>query len=173
MKAATTKTAKPELRPLIERHGLLILRLTIGAVFVWFGLLKFLPASAAEELATDTISWLSCGQVKGNVALPSLGILECGIGLSVLFNKGMNITIPVLYLHMAGTMLPLLIFPEKTWLSPFIPTLAGQYIIKNTAFIASGILLGAVARGSKLITHPGIAKAAKSAERKKISGQHF
>lgn len=154
-----------KIRSAIERHGLLFLRLAIGSVFLWFGVLKFFPHSAAEDLATATLSWISFGYLDKEVSLVLLGVLECGIGISILLRRGLNFTVPLLYVQMAGTMLPLFIFPEKTWISPFMPTLEGQYIIKNAAFIASGIILGAMARGSQLITHPKVAREAKRKEK--------
>ncbi len=152
-------------REWIEMHGLLLLRLSVGMVFLWFGFLKFFPGNAAESLASDTISWLTGGWAGKTASLYFLGTLECIIGLAVLSGKGLTVAIPLLYLQMTGTLLPLFVFPEKTWMSPFMPSLEGQYIIKNAVFIASGILIGAMARGSKLITHPGLAKAAKRKEK--------
>ena len=35
----------------------------------------------------------------------------------------------LLLLQMPGTMLPLLLLPERCWFAPFVPTLEGQYII--------------------------------------------
>lgn len=154
------------LRQFVEMHGLLLLRLSVGLVFLWFGVLKFFPGSAAEGLATETLSLLTDGIFSKKGELCALGIVECAIGLSVLFKKGLGLTVPILYVQMAGTLLPLFIFPEQTWKSPFVPSLEGQYIIKNMVFIASGIVIGAMARGSQLITHPVVARVAKSKERR-------
>jgi hypothetical protein len=48
--------------------------------------------------------------------------------------------------------LPLLFFPHETFSgSIFIPTLLGQYIIKNCVLISGGIVLGGDLQGSSKI----------------------
>jgi uncharacterized membrane protein YkgB len=39
----------------MERYGYLLLRLSLGLVFIWFGLLKPLGLSPAEELVKRTV----------------------------------------------------------------------------------------------------------------------
>ena len=56
---------------------------------------------------------------------------------------------------MAGTITPLFLFPEETFVSfPFVPTLEGQYIIKNVVLVAAAIVLGATVRGGDLTAEP-------------------
>ena len=44
----------------MARFGPVLLRVTLGIVFVWFGILKFFPnVSPAQELATRTITVLT------------------------------------------------------------------------------------------------------------------
>jgi len=46
-------------------HGLTVLRLALGVVFFWFGVLKLFPgASPAEDLAAGTIEALTLGVVQ-------------------------------------------------------------------------------------------------------------
>jgi uncharacterized membrane protein YkgB len=41
------------------RNGLTILRISLGFIFIWYGVLKFFPGvSIAETIASDTISTL-------------------------------------------------------------------------------------------------------------------
>ena len=48
---------------------------------------------------------------------------------------------------MIGTITPLFLFPGETFNSvPFIPTLEGQYIIKNIVLISAGIVIGSTVR---------------------------
>lgn len=48
----------------MNRNGLFLLRISIGIVFVWFGVLKFFPGvSAAQDLAIRTIELLTFGLV--------------------------------------------------------------------------------------------------------------
>jgi len=62
----------------MARYGIVLLRLSLGIVFLWFGVLKFFPnASPAQELATRTISVLSWGRVPVSVSLPILAYPVC------------------------------------------------------------------------------------------------
>jgi uncharacterized membrane protein YkgB len=47
-----------------------------------------------------------------------------------------RITIPLLLVHMAVVCSPLVLVPELTWQRLFVPTLEGQYIIKNVVIVA-------------------------------------
>lgn len=148
----------------MARHGLTMLRLALGIVFLWFGGQKFFPAlSEAETLAIRTIDKLSFGMFSADTSRIMLAIWECLIGLGLLSGRFMRLTLGLLFLQMIGTFLPLAFFPDETWKYPFVPTLVGQYIIKNGVLVSAGIVLGATVRGGKLIADP---KAAREAERK-------
>jgi uncharacterized membrane protein YkgB len=47
-----------------------------------------------------------------------------------------KVAIALLIPHMITTLLPLLFLPQTTWQAPFVPSLEGQYIIKNVVIIA-------------------------------------
>ncbi|MDN3551568.1 hypothetical protein [Mucilaginibacter aquaedulcis] len=133
------------------RNGLNILRISLGLVFIWFGVLKFFHGiSPAEEIAGRTILKLTFGTVKPTVSLPVLAVWECTIGLGLLFRRWLTLTLGLLYLQMAGTFLPLWFFPHETFSALFIPTLLGQYIIKNIVLLSGAIVLGATVRGGRL-----------------------
>lgn len=150
----------------MARYGLLIMRLGLGLVFFWFGVLKFFPdLSPAEELATRTISTLTFGLVPPPVSLPLLAAWEVLIGLGLLTGKFMRITLLLLFVQMLGTVTPLLLFPTETFTRfPYAPTLEGQYIIKNLVLIGAGLVLGATVRGGAVVADPEIAKLAKQKE---------
>jgi uncharacterized membrane protein YphA (DoxX/SURF4 family) len=141
----------------MARHGPVLLRLSLGLVFVWFGALKFLPGgSPAENLATRTISALSGGLVSPSVALPVLAGWECLIGLGLLTGKFLRATLALLFVQMLGTLAPLVLFPHEVFVRiPFMPTLEGQYIIKNLVLISAGVVVGATVRGGHLDAEPG------------------
>ena len=39
---------------------------------------------------------------------------------------------------------------------PFVPTLEGQYIIKNLVLISAGIVVGATVRGGRIVPEPRV-----------------
>lgn len=140
----------------MARHGLTLLRLTLGVVFLWFGVLKFFPGlSPAQGLATKTISLLSFGLVPPSVSLPLLAAWECAIGLGLLAGVRLREVLLLLFLQMAGTLTPLVLFPGEAFTRvPYAPTLEGQYIIKNVVLVAAGIVVGATVRGGRVVADP-------------------
>lgn len=139
----------------MARNGTAILRMAMGVIFVWFGFLKYFPAlNVADDIAPKTIlslfPWLS-----EIVAMRLLATVECLIGLGLLTGYRMKITLFLLFSQMLGTLLPLILLPGETWsATPFVPTLLGQYIIKNVVLISGGIVIGATADGGKIVADP-------------------
>jgi uncharacterized membrane protein YphA (DoxX/SURF4 family) len=146
-------------RPLarwMAEHGVLLLRISIGLVFVWFGALKFVPGlSAADELATRTIATLTFGAVPASISRVGLAVWETSIGLGLLSGRLVRATLLLLFVQMLGTITPLFLFIHESWRVPFlVPTLEGQYIIKNMVLISAGLVIGATVRGGGLTDRP-------------------
>lgn len=141
----------------MARYGLLLLRLSLGLVFLWFGFLKFFPGlSPAQDLATRTIEVLSFGLIPPQVSIYILAVWECLIGLGLLFGRFMRATLLLLFLQMLGTITPIFLFPNEVFVRiPYAPTLEGQYIIKNMVLISAGLVLGATVRGGGMVVEPG------------------
>ncbi len=138
-------------------HGIFFLRISVGIVFLWFGVLKFVPAmSPAEDLAKRTINILTFGAIPENVAIVLLASWESLIGLGLLLGRFLRATLFLLFLQMVGALLPMVFFPAEVFTRiPYAPTLEGQYIIKNLVLISAGLVIGATVRGGKLVSHPG------------------
>lgn len=144
----------------MARHGIPLTRWALGVVFLWFGALKFIPnLSPASDLATRTMTRLTFGLVPGELALPLLATWEALIGIGLLSGKFLRATLLLLFLQMLGTLTPLLLFPAETFQTfPLVPTLEGQYIIKNLVLVAAAILVGATVRGGYVIADPAGAR---------------
>ena len=140
----------------MARYGILLLRLSVGIVFLWFGVLKFFPGlSPAEGLAARTISTLTLGIIPPDTAVLMLAIWESVIGLGLILGIFLRATLLLLFLQMLGTITPLFLFPSEVFLRiPYAPTLEGQYIIKNLVLITAGLVIGATVRGGRLIAEP-------------------
>ena len=140
-------------------HGLTLLRLALGVVFVWFGVLKFFPgASPAEALAGRTIEALTFGAIPQGTALMILAIWESAIGIGLFVGRWMRAVLLLLFVQMLGTVTPLFLFPSETFtVFPIAPTLEGQYIIKNIVIVSAAIVLGATVRGGELSAEPVVA----------------
>jgi hypothetical protein len=48
------------------------------------------------------------------------------------------------------------LFPEVTWSDLFVPTLEGQYILKNMVLVSAALTIGATVRGGGLIDDPDV-----------------
>jgi len=129
-------------------YGIFLLRISVGIVFVWFGILKFFPnLSPAQDLATDTISILTFDLLNDNVSIIILAIWETLIGIGLITGKYLRVTLFLLFMQMLGTMTPLILFPAETFTKfPYAPTLLGQYIIKNLIIISAGLVIGSFVR---------------------------
>ncbi len=122
----------------MERYGFFFLRFSLGAVFIWFGILKPLGLSPAMELVERTVYWF-----PPQLFAPILGWWEVAIGLGLLFRPLIRGALFLMFLQMPGTMLPLVLLPEVCFSQfPFAPTLEGQYIIKNLVLISAASSLG-------------------------------
>jgi uncharacterized membrane protein YphA (DoxX/SURF4 family) len=146
----------------MAKHGVAFSRVALGIVFFWFGVLKFFPGlSPAEQLAGRTIEQITFGMVSPAVALPILATWECLIGIGLFTGVALRATLLLLFLQMLGTLLPLALFPAETFvIVPVVPSLEGQYIIKNVVLISAAIVVGATVRGGRLVAKPPKGKAA-------------
>ncbi|HEY7750720.1 MAG TPA: DoxX family protein [Ignavibacteriaceae bacterium] len=129
----------------MQKYGLTVLRIGLGIVFLWFGVLKFFKGlSPAEDLVRNTIYF-----IDPDLFIPVLALWESLIGLGLISGKFIRTTLLLLFLQMPGTALPLLILPEKVWtIFPYALTLEGQYIVKNLVLIGAGLVIGANVRSS-------------------------
>ena len=146
----------------LARVAVPTLRIALGVVFLWFGVLKFFPnLSPAETLVGRTIEQLTFGVVGPDVSLPVLAAWESVIGIGLILGRGLRGVLFLLALQMAGTFTPLLLFPQETFSTfPFVPTLEGQYIIKNVVLIGAAMVVGATVRGGGISPEPDVPPAA-------------
>lgn len=128
-----------------EKHSIPIniLGITIGVVYLWFGILKFFPAlSPAEDLAKQTIQALTFGLVSPKVSIILLAVWETLIGLALISNVYRKTIIWVTFVHILLTFSPFFLFPEQSFSSlPYGFTLLGQYIFKNIIIVGALIVL--------------------------------
>jgi len=137
----------------MSRNGLLLLRWSIGLVFLWFGGLKFFTGlSPAEDLAYKTIGDLTFGLLSKQTIVYGLATWEVIIGLGLIIGMYMREVLLLLFLQMIGTFTPLLLYPEEVFtVFPYGLTLEGQYIIKNVVIISGAIVLGATVRHRRML----------------------
>ena len=141
------ETTDRRIAAFMGRWGVPALRVSLGVIFIWFGILKPLGISAAAPLVLNTVSWMPLLSSQGWLGV--IGWREVAIGVFFLFRPTLRIAIALLALQMAGTFMPLVLLPEITWQPgriPFGPTMEGQYIIKNLLIISAALAVGGTVR---------------------------
>jgi len=155
-------------------NGIGLLRISIGIIFFWFGFIKYFPGlSPIEDLALRTTRVLTFDMFSDNTMAKGLASLECLIGMGLLTGKFLRATLFLLLLQLIGAISPVFIFSSEVFkIIPIVPTLAGQYIIKDIIIISAGILIGGTVRGGKMIADPEVAAKAKQVENKKLDAEN-
>lgn len=115
----------------------LLAHIALFIVFFWFGALKLFGVSPANDLVRELLILIPIMNLwPFDSFIVVLGIVEMCIAILFLFKKTTKLAIFILIPHMFTTMLPLAFLPLLTWQGFMIPTLAGQYIIKNIVIVA-------------------------------------
>ena len=131
----------------MQNYGVSFLRYSVGTIFIWFGILKPLGISPAQDLVVNTVYWF-----EDKISFVKfLGWWEVAIGLTMCFKPLIRFSIFLLFIQMPGTFLPLILLPEVCFTKfPFGLTLEGQYIIKNLIIISSAIVIGGTVNENKI-----------------------
>lgn len=115
-------------------------RFALFLVYFWFGILKVFDLSPATPLVNalqeQTIPFMQASQF-----IFLFGIFEVLIGIGFLIPKLTKIVFYIFLFHMVTTIMPLFMLSQIVWVGPFIPTLEGQYIIKNIVLIALALFI--------------------------------
>ena len=127
----------------MSSHTILIIRISLGIVFVWFGLLKVIGTSPVYDLASHVVYWL-----PPELFVPLLGIWEMAIGVGLLLGKALRVVLSLLFLQLAGTFLVLVMRPETAFQggNPLLLTMEGEFVVKNLVLIAAGLAVGGTVR---------------------------
>ena len=113
-------------------------RFSIAVVFIWFGMLKVLGLSPAGSLVHNLFE-SSIHFVSFASFYMFFAWFEVLIGVLFLIPKMTRVVMPLLLIHMITTFGPLVLLPDASWSAFMVPTLVGQYIIKNLVIIAAAM----------------------------------
>jgi uncharacterized membrane protein YkgB len=130
-------------RLIYRRTKINFISVSIGFVYLWFGMLKFfVGVSPAEDLAKATIDRLTFGILSPEISLILLAIGETAIGLLLISHLYVKFALKLALIHIILTFLPFLFFPDLVFTqAPFSLTLLGQYIIKNVIILGVLVVL--------------------------------
>lgn len=124
---------------LAHKYGHWLHRISLGLLFVWFGLLKPLGNETTTSLLAHTVYW---GDPDTMVTL--LGFWEMAIGLCLLFQPLLRVAMFLLSIRLIGVILTFFLMTDVCFYDvPFTPTPEGQYMIKDLViFFAALAIVG-------------------------------
>lgn len=142
---ATWSSRLDQLLRRYRRWSPTVMRLGVGSLYLWFGALKLVPGlSPVDDLATHSMRVMTFGLVPDTVSRSLLALMEILIGTGLVTRLFFRATLATFFVHMTGVMITLALLPHEVWAHPFVPTLNGQYILKNLVLIAACLHLAAV-----------------------------
>lgn len=120
-----------------QRYGHRLHRISLGTLFLWFGLLKPLGHETTTSLLAHTVYW-----GDPDVMVLVLGWWEVGIGLCLLVRPLLRVAISLLALRVPGILLAFLLQTDVCFVTfPFAPTPEGQYLVKDLALFFAALAI--------------------------------
>jgi uncharacterized membrane protein YkgB len=142
--------------------GVTLLRISIGIVYIWFGLLKVIGISPAAPLIAESWDFVPFSM---DLFTRLVGGLEVLIGLGFIFGIAMRLVIFLMLAQMLGAFSPLVLAPGRLFTAfPYGLTLEGQYVIKDIVFVSAALVIGATVRGGGLTEKPEVKAIDKALE---------
>ena len=127
----------------LNANGRTLLRLSMGAIFLGFGLLKFFPGvSPAEGMAVATFDQLTLGLLPEAASRLFVATFETMLGVLLLTGWYPRIAIGLLAMQIVGILSPLVLLTGELFAGPFgAPTLEGQYVLKDIILAAGALVI--------------------------------
>ena len=127
----------------LGRTSVTALRVSLGIVYVWFGLLKLAGRSSIADLVRKTTPLL-----PEDISVPAVGALEVTIGVGLLFRVAFPVTLALFFFQIASTFMAMVMHPGETFQkgNPLLLTERGEFIIKNLVLLSAGITVSSAAR---------------------------
>jgi putative oxidoreductase len=124
---------------ILRRIGLPLLRISLGAVFIWFGALKIAGVTPVADLVADTVYWFD-----PDWFVPLLGSFEVLVGTFLVVGRLMRLVLLLFALQMIGTFLVFIIQPDVAFQdgNPLRLTVEGEFVVKNLVLLSAGIVVG-------------------------------
>jgi putative oxidoreductase len=138
----------------LARYSVDVLRISLGLVFLAFGVLKFFPGlSPAQDLAGRTVQLLTFGLVPDEAAVLMVATLETTIGVLLVTGRWLRLGIALLIVAMAGILSPLVLLPDELFRGHnYATTLEGQYVLKDVVLLSSAFVIAARALGARMVS---------------------
>lgn len=114
-----------------------LLRIAIGVIYLWFGVLKIAGLSPVADMVASMIPFL-----PADLAVVSLGIVEVALGAALIAGFLVPWIAAVQVAHLLGTFGVFLFRPELAFVdgNPLLVTFEGEFVAKNLVLI-TGLLV--------------------------------
>ncbi len=123
-----------------RRVALPFAKFSIFLIYFWFGFLKVLEVSPASPLVVALLG-RTMSFIPADSFLIAFGLIEIIIAVLFLVPRFERLALFALALHLITTIMPLVLLPAFVWTGFMVPTLEGQYIIKNILLISAGLFI--------------------------------
>lgn len=136
----------------LMRHSITALRISMGAVIFGFGFLKYFPGvSPAEGLVLAATRVLTFGLLPDGLVMVLLATLECTIGLLLITGRWLRLTSYLFTFWVLGILSPIVLLPGRIFAGPHhMPTLEGQYVLKDVILFAAAMVIATTVRGGAI-----------------------
>jgi uncharacterized membrane protein YkgB len=128
------------LRGVLQRWGVPALRVALGIVFVWFGLLKIVDQSPVVALIQTAFPFM-----PEPYFIRFLGVWEIAIGAGLISGVALRLTLVLFIAQMSGTLTAPLLAPSLffTHGNLLLLTTEGEFVVKNFVLITAGLVIAA------------------------------
>lgn len=146
---------------LVRPYCVPLLRLSLGLVFLWFGVLKVIGLSPVTDLVAGTMPWFDPSWF-----VPLLGTIESGLGVALIAGRWLPAVGALLTAHLAGTFLVLPMQPYVAFQhgNVLLLTTDGEFVTKNLVLLSAALVVAcwatetpartATPRGAAVIPRP-------------------
>lgn len=128
----------------IKQVSVMLARVALFVIYFWFGLLKVIGLSPASTMVHHLFDKTMPAIIPFTSFIVLFGLFEMLIGVLFIIPKLEKLALIAFGIHMITTTLPLFIMGSEVWTHAFVPTLEGQYIVKNLALIACALSVWSV-----------------------------
>ncbi len=131
--------------PRVSQWGHFWERVLLGVIFVWFGLLKVTGNLSASSIIAKSVYWFD-----PDIFVPFLGYWEIVMGLALFYHRFLRLAILLLLVRLPGTFLALYYHYNECFLeSIFLPTVQGQYLLKEITLVGAALVIAGSIRLEK------------------------
>ena len=132
-----------------RRYGHWLHRVSLGLLFIWFGLLKPFGHKTTSSLLAHVVYW---GRPDTIVLI--LGWWEVLIGICLIFRRLVRMAVALLLVRLVGVVLAFVLKADVCWEHyPLAPTPEGQYLIKDLVIFFATIAIAGMVREESTSNH--------------------